>query len=104
MVTDKDVKKIVTECKKIFVTKDELKKEFANFAIVLRQEFVTKNELAEFKEEMRANFAAVIAILDGLAKQITEMNQELKMHNTQLSRHERWHHETADTIGTKLEY
>lgn len=72
--------------------------------VACRSEFATKQELAEFKEEMRANFAAVLSILDGMAKQISEMNQELKMHNAQLGRHERWHHESADELGIDLQY
>ncbi|MBP9709157.1 MAG: hypothetical protein KBD78_16095 [Oligoflexales bacterium] len=83
MLSNNDINRIITAC---------------------RAEFATKQELQEFKEEMRANFAAVLSIVDGMAKQISEMNSELKAHNAQLSRHERWHHQTAEKVNLKLEY
>ncbi len=72
--------------------------------VACRSEFVTRVEFQEFKDEMRANFAALIAILDGMSKQIAEMKQEMKMINIQLARHERWHHQIAKEIGVKLEH
>lgn len=66
--------------------------------------FVTKEEFQEFKDEMRANFAAIISILDGMSKQIAEMKQEITMIKVQLARHERWHHQIAEHLDIKLEY
>lgn len=66
--------------------------------------FVTKVEFQEFKDEMRANFAAIISILDGMSKQIAEIKQEMTMMKVQLDRHERWHHKVADEIHIDLEY
>ncbi len=83
MLSNNDIKRIMEAC---------------------RTEFVTRQEFNEFKEEMRANFAALISILDGMAKQISEINQEIKMIKVQLARHDRWHHQVADHIDIDLEY
>ncbi|MEN9582645.1 MAG: hypothetical protein RL641_599 [Candidatus Parcubacteria bacterium] len=83
MLTDKDINRIVTAC---------------------RAEFATRIEMQEFKDDMIGRYAALIATVDGYSKKADEYMQEMRMQNVQLGRHERWHHETADKIGIKLEY
>lgn len=83
MLSNNDINRIITAC---------------------RAEFATKQELQEFADEMRKDFAAVLSSLDGMAKNISEINMEMKAHNAQLNRHERWHHQVADEIHIDLEY
>ena len=83
MLSNNDINRITTAC---------------------RSEFATKQELQEFADEMRKDFAAVLSSLDGMAKNISEINMEMKAHNAQLNRHERWHHKVADEIHIDLAY
>jgi uncharacterized coiled-coil DUF342 family protein len=79
--------------------------------------FVTKDEFAmglfDVEERLESKFNArfdflseqiskMYGYLDEHSKKMDEYFQEFTMLNSQVNRHERWHHETANAIGLTL--
>ena len=68
--------------------------------------FMTKNDFQELKEEVSAVKEIVqghSVILDGLAKSFERLDHEYVSMKNQVNRHEKWHHQTAEKVGIKLE-
>lgn len=83
MLTDKDIRNIIE----------------AN-----RHVFATKEELADFREEMRKNFAELLTSVDVYAKKADTYFQEMLMLAHRIDRHEKWIRQIAEKLGVKLEY
>ena len=60
------------------------------------------DRLEETKAD-KTGFNRIYDQLDGLIKRIDEDRDERLAANSQLNRHERWHHQTADHLGLKLD-
>lgn len=60
------------------------------------------DRLEETKAD-KTDFNRMYDQLDGLIKRIDEDRQERLAVNSQLNRHERWHHQTAGHLGLKLD-
>lgn len=68
--------------------------------------FVTKNEFNALKEEVsviKENTQNILVAVDGLAKSFERLDHEYVSMKTQVNRHEKWHHQTAEKIGINLE-
>jgi arsenate reductase-like glutaredoxin family protein len=92
MITDKDIKKLVAEFSKVFVTKEEflinkfdVSSEFAK----TREEMVTKAELVSFKSETLTRFDALMKELKGIREDYFG--------------HEGRHQDTEEEIGSLRE-
>ena len=66
--------------------------------------FATKNDLENFREEMRNNFSELLTSVDGYNKKAETFFQELIMTSHKIERHEKWIHQIAKKLGVKLEY
>ncbi len=66
--------------------------------------FVTKTDLQNFQDEMRKDFAGLLASVDGYAKKADGYFQEMLILANKTDRHERWLHQIADKLEIKLEY
>ncbi len=62
------------------------------------------DEVAKDMAGVRQDVRAVYDRLDEMAKEQETERQERVAILRQLERHERWHHQTADKIGLKLDY
>lgn len=65
MLTDADIKKLLLEMARSFVTKEELRQEFEK----IREEMATKNESRD-----------IMTKLDAVFKEVKDMRQEQDMH------------------------
>jgi predicted nucleic acid-binding Zn-ribbon protein len=62
------------------------------------------DELAHEVEDVRGQVSQVNGTVDGIAKQLDTDAAERAAITRQLDRHDRWHHQTADKLGLKLDY
>jgi uncharacterized coiled-coil DUF342 family protein len=106
MLENKDIQKL----KKILATKQDLKKFAtkqdlnARTTKLLKEIFVTRENIEAFKEEVRKSFSDLQTAIDSYAKKVDTYTQEMIMLAHKVDRHEKWIHQIADKLGIKLEY
>jgi hypothetical protein len=84
--------------------RDILNQELAKFAGQLSQSFNERFDRLEAKVDGKADAERIYQTLDRIAKRLDDDGAERAAMNAQLDRHERWHHQTADTLHLKLDY
>jgi uncharacterized coiled-coil DUF342 family protein len=83
MLTDQDIQKIIK----------------AN-----EQMFATKEDLENFKDEMRESFSNLQTSVDSYAKKADSFFQEMVMLSHKIDRQEKWIHELAEKMSVQLKY
>jgi len=83
MFTDEDIKKLIEAEREVFPTKEELQ---------------------QFQEETRKEFAEMLTAVDTYAKKADGYFQEMLMLAHKVDRHEKWFHQIAEKLGIKLDY
>jgi hypothetical protein len=81
-----------------------LNRELAKFAGQMFQHFDERLDKLETELATRADGERIYRALDSIAKHLDTDDAERAAMNAQLDRHERWHHQTADKLGLKLDY
>jgi hypothetical protein len=122
MLTDKDIKKIVNAQRKVFATKEDLKRfaikedlkafatkeDLSRFSDAALEVFATKEDLKRteenLREEMRRNSAELLTAVDAYAKKADTYFQEMLVLAHKVDRHEKWIRQIAEKLGVKLEY
>lgn len=79
----------------------EVNNRLDNLITFLRQNMVTKEELAELKSELptKADFNQLQTSVDGIARHYSTMSQELTVIGERTSRMERWIMKAAAKVG-----
>lgn len=105
MIDDKDIQKL----KKVFATKDDLKKSEEKILDKMFENFVTKNEFHEFRGEMREMREELYGMLrkilsagDNDVKKLDVLESEHAALGFQVERHERWFGVVSKKIGVAL--
>jgi uncharacterized coiled-coil DUF342 family protein len=70
----------------------------------MQENFVTKKELDEFKDEYKADFSNLQTSVDTYAKKADTYFQEMVMLSHKVDRHEKWFLQVANKLGINLEY
>ena len=78
--------------------------ELAKFTGQLTQSFNERFDRLEKKVDGKADGERVYRTLDGIAKRLDDDGAERAAIQSQLDRHERWHHQAADKLDLDLEY
>jgi hypothetical protein len=86
--------------KQISGTKNDL----GDQILKLYQHFDERIDKLEAELAVKADGERVYRALDGIAKRLDTDDAERAAMNNQLDRHDRWHHQTADKLGLKLDY
>lgn len=82
--------------------RDILNQELAKFAGPIMQHVDTQADV--LRTDLKSDIAKVYGNVDSLAKRLTDDEAERAAMNAQLDRHERWHHQAADTLHLNLDY
>jgi hypothetical protein len=82
---------------------DHLNRALAQFAGQSNQRFSELEAKIDAKAD-RQDLDRIYDALDAILKNQETEQQERAAMNHQLDRHERWHHQTADTLHLKLDY
>ena len=69
-----------------------------------REVFATKENLENFREEIRNSFSDLQTSVDSYAKKADTYFQEMVMLSHKVNRHEKWLLQLAQKIGVKLDY
>ena len=83
---------------------DILNQELAKFTGQLLRDINKRFDALEAKVDSKADAEHVYQSLDNIAKRLDDDDAERAAVNHQLDRHERWHHQTADTLHLRLDY
>jgi len=83
MLTQEDIKKIITAQKKVFTTKEDF-------------------DL--FQEEIAKGFSDLQGAVDSYSVKADTYFQEMVMLSHKIDRHEKWLQQVAEKIGLKLKY
>jgi hypothetical protein len=84
--------------------RDILNQELAKFAGQLSRSLNARLDRLEAKLDSKADAERIYQTLDRIAERLDDDDKERAAMNAQLDRHERWHHQTADTLHLKLDY
>ncbi len=68
------------------------------------QVFATKEDLENFKDEMKENFSNLLTSVDSYAKKADSFFQEMVMLSHKVDRQEKWIHELAEKMSVQLKY
>lgn len=79
-------------------------KDIQNIIEANRLVFATKEEFANFRDEMRKSFSDLLTAVDAYAKKADTYFQEMLMLAHKVDRHEKWIKQIAEKLGVKLEY
>ena len=83
---------------------DIFNQELAKFTGQLLTAINERFDTLEAKVDGKADADRVYQTLDHIAKRLDDDDAERATINHQLDRHNRWHHQTADTLHLKLDY
>jgi len=80
------------------------KDEFTKLFTYMQREFGSlRADMAAMKTELKADIRRLYALHDHTLKHQEAEEQERLIIKNQLDRHERWHQQTAERVGIRLE-
>jgi len=84
--------------------RDILNQELAKFAGQITASFSERMDKLEADLATKADGERVYRALDGIAKRLDDDAAERAAMQSQLDRHDRWHHQAADKLKVQLDY
>ena len=69
-----------------------------------REVFPTKEDFADFKDEMKQSFSDLQTAVDAYAQKADTYFQEMVVLTHKVNRHEKWLQQIAEKLGIKLDY
>ena len=70
----------------------------------LTDAFATKNDLNDFREEVRISFSDLLSAVDSYAKKADAYFEEMLLLTRRIDRLEKWVQKIAEETGVMLEY
>ena len=106
MITDA----VVYKLKGVFATKDDITGIVNRLDVLTTVVIDSKQEIRNLREDvddlkgLKEITQGLVVSVDGMTKSISDLQLEYSAMGMQLTRHEKWHHQTAGKLNLKLEY